>query len=460
MKELINNRNLLACITLVVILLVHSIILSKLIFFPYPELFIYPYLTNQGLMPYKQIFDQHFPGLMFLPINFNNLGMTDEYIARWWLVGLVVFTHILLFLISSKIFNDFKKAILVNIFYLIWQPFLEGWVLWIDNFLPIFYLSAFYFCYQFLAKFRRRDLILCGLFLSISLLFKQVAIPLILLVFILFFYFRPNLSTVSYFLVGFLPIPLLMIGYFYFKGVFNDFWFWTVTFNLTTFAKYGRKLPFLTGVIRVCVIYSPVLLLNLLKGRKLMISLIVFIIGSLTTAFARFDFVHFQPSLPFVAIVSSAILFKLWAKPKFRLLIIGYFLITSLWLSIFYKGHIGEKVFFFDKNTKFISSKIRQYARPKEEIFLFGSVLHLYQMSSTIPAGKIFVFQFPWFIMETEDKFVEALEISSPNLIVRDRSVLIEGQPITEYAKKLDEYIDKNYYVKERIGVTEFMLNK
>lgn len=460
MKELINNRNLLAWIILTVVLLVHSTILFKLIFFPYPEIFIYPYLTNQGLMPYKQILDQHFPGLMFLPINFNNLGMTDEYIARWWLIGIVILTHIILFVISKKILNSTKKAIFVNLFYLIWQPFLEGWVLWIDNFLPLFYLPAFYFCYQFLAKFRKRDLIFCGLFLSISVLFKQVAIPLVMLVFILFFYFRPNLQTIFYFLIGFLPIPLLMVGYFYFKDIFGDFWFWTVTFNLTTFAQYGRKLPSLTGIIRVFGVYSPILLMNLCKDRRLVICLLVFIAGSLATAFARFDFVHFQPSLPFIAIASSAVLFKVLEIPGYRLLAIGYFVITILWLSIFYKGHIGEKVFFFDENTKLIASKIKQYVKPKEEIFLFGPVLHLYQISSTIPAGKIFVFQFPWFIMETEGRLIKALEISSPSLIVRDRSVIIEDQPIIEYAKRLDDYVEKNYYVKEKIGVTEFMLKK
>ena len=445
---------------LLVIVSLHVFILFKLIFFPYPELFIYPYLTDQGLLPYKQIFDQHFPGLMFLPINLNNLGMTDEYIARWWLVGLVVFTHILLFLISSKIFNDFKKAIFANLFYLIWQPFLEGWVLWIDSFLPMFLLPAFYFSYSFVNKGGLIKVFLAGLFLGMALLFKQVVIPLAGLVFLLLLYYKKNINTVICFLAGFLPLPSLMVAYFWVIGVFREFWYWAVIFNLTTFAEHGRKFPFFTGVIRVVGIYFSVIGIPFLKDKKFAVTLLVFIIGSLSATFARFDFVHFQPSLPFVAIASCAILFKLWAKPKFRLLVIGYILITSLWLSIFYKGHIGGKVFFFDENTKLIASKIKHYVNPKEEIFLFGPVLHLYQMSNTLPAGKIFVFQFPWFIMETEDRLIEALRISSPKLIVRDRSVIIENQPIIEYAKKLDDHIEKNYYVNEKIGVTEFMLRK
>ncbi|MBI2086444.1 hypothetical protein HYT74_03830 [Candidatus Daviesbacteria bacterium] len=124
---------------LLIIILAHIFILSKLIFFPYPELFVYPYLTNKGLLPYSQILDQHFPGLMFLPVNFDNLGMNDEVSARFWLFGIVFLTHVLLFLIS-KTYLGAKRALLVNFLYLIWQPFFEGWVLWIDNFLPLFLL--------------------------------------------------------------------------------------------------------------------------------------------------------------------------------------------------------------------------------------------------------------------------------------------------------------------------------
>src|SRR3990170_6955059 len=92
-----------------IILLIHTLILTKLIFFPYPELFIYPYLTNHGLKPYTQILDQHFPGLMFLPVNFDNLGVNDEYIARIWLIAVVVITQLLLFLISKEILKSNKK---------------------------------------------------------------------------------------------------------------------------------------------------------------------------------------------------------------------------------------------------------------------------------------------------------------------------------------------------------------
>ena len=135
-------------ILLVFIVLVHSLILTKLQFFPYPELFIYPYLNNSGLKPYQEILDQHFPGLMFLPINFDNLGMTDPQIARIWLIFIVIIIQLFLFLIARSILKSEKKALFVNILYLFWQPFFEGWVFWIDNLLPLLLLPSFYCLYK------------------------------------------------------------------------------------------------------------------------------------------------------------------------------------------------------------------------------------------------------------------------------------------------------------------------
>ena len=90
------NKYLLFLLGLIII---HVFILTKLIYFPYPELFIYPYLTNQGLKPYQQILDQHFPGLMFLPLNLDNLGMNTPEVARIWSISIVILAQVILFII-------------------------------------------------------------------------------------------------------------------------------------------------------------------------------------------------------------------------------------------------------------------------------------------------------------------------------------------------------------------------
>src|SRR5690349_17355980 len=101
---------------LVFIIVVHLLIISKLIFFPYPEMFLFPYLKNGGLNPYSQIIDQHFPGLLLLPVNFATFGMTNPEIARLWLMGIVVINQIFIYSITKRFFIKSNWAILANLF--------------------------------------------------------------------------------------------------------------------------------------------------------------------------------------------------------------------------------------------------------------------------------------------------------------------------------------------------------
>lgn len=445
---------------LVIILALHSFILTRLLFFPYPELFVYPYLTNKGLIPYKQIFDQHFPGLLFLPINLNNLGMTTPETARIWLVGIVLLTQLLIFFISKKIYLNTKLSLFACVFYLIWQPFLEGYVLWIDNFLPLFLLPAFYFLYFGLTRRKNLNLFLAGLFLGICILFKQMAIPLSAMLFLVLVFYHQPVRTLTFYLIGLIPIPLLLIIYFVMIQDFKEFFYWTVVFNLTTFVIYGKKLPSLSGLIKIIGIYSPIIFFPKLKDQKLIVILLVFIFGSLSGDFARFDFVHFQTSLPFIAILSTGLCLRTLNYKIFRWLILIYIAMTCFWLVSFYKGHLSSQIMFFDSQTYQIAFEIKKRSSTNDEIFILGPPPHLYQISDRIPAGRIFVFQFPWFLRVSQDKFLQALKSSQPKLIVRDNSVVIEGNSVTSFASDLESYINQNYIIINRIGTIEFLTKK
>src|SRR3990167_11274587 len=93
-------------IILFLIIITHIFLLSKLVFFPYPELFVYSYLTKQGLIPYKQIFDQHFPGIMFFPVNLATLGIDTPQEAQILHLGIVILTQVILFVIGRKLFKS------------------------------------------------------------------------------------------------------------------------------------------------------------------------------------------------------------------------------------------------------------------------------------------------------------------------------------------------------------------
>lgn len=438
---------------LLVIIFAHIFILSKLVLFPYPELFVYPYLTNHGLKPYSQILDQHFPGLMFLPINFDNLGMNDEISARLWLFGIVFLTHILLFLISKNILDE-KRALVVNLLYLVWQPFFEGWVLWIDNFLPLFLLPAFYFTLK-------KKFFVSGLFLGLAIVFKQTTIPLAILLLLYIYWEKRNLKNALIYFSGLILPTALMLIYLLNLGVFEDFWYWTIVFNLTTYAQYGTQIPTSFGFIsRVFMVYITSLSGLLHKGRKLKIILFLFLIGSLIGAFDRANFVHFQPSLPFVALATSLGFYSLKKQTIFYAVAGAYILITLWWQNIFYKGHLSDKVFFFDRETYDISDKIRKYTKANDRIFVFGAAPHLYQMSQTLPAGNIFVFQFPWFLKVSEDRILQGVTEDRPEIVVSDRTVKIEEKQIVDFASKIDSYLMENYQEIDSLGSVKILKRK
>jgi len=117
------NFSKLSFVFLAIVIVIHIFALSKLIFFPYPEFFIHPYLTANGLIPYKQILDQHFPGLMFFPINFASLGMHTAQAARVWSWGIVALEHLLIYVCARKLFKSSTRALLSNLLFLAWHPF-------------------------------------------------------------------------------------------------------------------------------------------------------------------------------------------------------------------------------------------------------------------------------------------------------------------------------------------------
>lgn len=448
-------KNNFAKFFLAIIIIVHLFLLTKLIFFPYPELFVYPYLKNQGLIPYKQILDQHFPGLLFSPVNFDNLGMTTPEAARIWLIIAVAITQILLFFISREILKSEKKALVVNVLYLIWQPFFEGWVLWIDTFLPILLLPAFYNLY-------RKKYIWTGLLLGGSVVFKQVIIPLALILPLYIFWETKKFKQALLYILSLLAPILIMILYLIRIGVLSDFIYWTIIFNITVFAQMGRGTgSTLAHFTRVALVFGSAFIALLRIKERLVAILLIFLVGSLMGLSTRFDFVHFQPALPFAVLATVLVVERVGKIGRIGLIGVATYIAVSVWWQItFYRGHIGEKIFFFDKDTLEIAEKIKGSTKEGEKIFVFGAVPHLYQMSKTLPAGDIFVFQFPWFYKVAEKRILEGIMRDKPEIVASDRTVKIEDQPITEFAKEIDQYILQNYEPIDRVGTTDILRRK
>src|SRR4030042_3449261 len=116
---------------LIILIAVHLLLLSFLKFYPYPELFLYPFLAKNGLLPYKQIFDQHFPSVLMFPFNIYDLGLRSPESAKLFLYGTVALTQVVMFKIAKRLSGKVGIALLACFLYLVAQPLFEGYILWI-----------------------------------------------------------------------------------------------------------------------------------------------------------------------------------------------------------------------------------------------------------------------------------------------------------------------------------------
>ncbi|KKQ46320.1 MAG: hypothetical protein US62_C0002G0003 [Candidatus Woesebacteria bacterium GW2011_GWA1_37_8] len=436
----------------------HIAILSKLKFFPYPELFIYSYLTKGGLIPYKQIFDQHFPGLMFLPVNFASLGI--DTVAEMRIVSylLVVLSHLAIYKISKTILKNNKLLLLPNLLFLIWHPSIEGYVLWIDSFAQTTLLWSFYF----LLRKGNKNSFLTGLLLGLTFLLKQTVAPLILLLGLYLFFKTKSKKTLFPELYGFLICVLALFVWIFALGVWKDFYYWTFIFNITTFAQMGRKTPQIMELIKIAPVFVlPALSLIYMffkRTEKQLKYLLIFYFGAIFFALARFDYVHLQPALPF-AILTLIYLVQLMVKKhsyivKYTLL----FLVFSIvWNAYLLRHFIGSNTYFFGRFESQLTSEVNKY-RSSGKVFAFGTTPHIYYLTKTLPPGNIFAFQFPWFMKIAEEKVYYGLVNDPPAVVIRDKNAQVSGMNLVKNMPKISDYVNKYYKTVEVVGDTELMV--
>jgi hypothetical protein len=450
----------LVLICLFITIAVHLTILSKIVFFPYPELFIYPYLVSEGLLPYKQILDQHFPGIMFFPINLFTLGMRSIEVALLLHVGIVFINHVLIFIVARSYFKSSKKGLAANLVYAFWHPFLEGYVLWIDSIIPPILLLS----YVFISKTKNDKsnwlAFVSGFLMGVGLVFKQTAILTSILVGI--YLIKKRAHNFKSFVLGFVVPPILMGFYFLAIGVFKDFIYWTITFNLTTFAESGRKYPSFTEIVKSFWIFGPAFILVfacIFKNNfnKNLILILMFFLGSMLFAYARFDFVHLQPALPFLSIL--LVEFLILIPRKFRFFLILFYVFSSLYLQLpFYRWAATKRDFFFGDFEKRLVEKVKHYSQGDDPVFVFGTTPHLYFLADRLPPGRIFVFQFPWFMKVAETKILRGIISDPPKVVIRDRNAQVEGMSLIGYMPKIEAYINRYYEVVEKVDNTEILI--
>jgi hypothetical protein len=446
---------------LAIIVAFHSFILTKLIFFPYPELFVYPFLAENGLLPYSQIFDQHFPSFLMLPVNISDFGLTTPSSARVFLIILVGLSQVLLFLVARRFLKKEKYALLVNICYLVLQPLFEGYIFWIDTFLvPVLLFSA-YFLLKFFDEKKIIFLVLSGLALGGGVFLKQSVLPVFLLVGLSVYLARESIKDLAVFLgIGAIPTVLLLL-WVYQKAIFPEFFYWTVRFNFEVYGQMARKFPTPSQLARLGVYLLPAIFLFVMKFRKdvKILTLSLFLFASILPVFSRFEFVHLQPALPFMVLFLVVFLLTTHTRivvPVFLVILLA----TALWLPGFYRGHLGSSVYFFDPDTVASAKIVKSLTGPSDPIFVFGPQPVIYPLADRLPSGKVFTVTVPWNMYAAGDKILQSIKSDPPKIVLRDSAAEIDGKKVVDFANDLEDYITTNYVKTGQVGGNEILIQK
>lgn len=413
-------------ILLLVSLLIHMTILSRLTFTAWPEMLSYPYLFSNGFTVYKDFIMPYPPGLVaFLAGIFNVFGFTPEVlkVTTW---GLILSADLLIYAIFKRTTKSGLAALLFLGVYILLQSFLEGNMLWFDFATVIPLLAAFYFSLKWLEESYAKNLFWVGFFLALAALVKQTA-GIYLVAFGAFFIISRGwrMKELRMLGAGALVAGIPVAAYLVFTGALIPFWNWVLLYPLTQWSKFPGYVDFAVPkryILAVLLLLSPILLAfvnrEIFAKRYFLLSLI-FLTSALVAVYPRFSFFHLQPAIAFTVIASSIVFTALSKSQKIAQTAL-MFLAALVVIKIVFQVNTGEPVRFYGESEKRLSKEITTLTGSYERVFLLGLDSSLYVFSKTLPP-KNWSDSFGWYleIPGVQEWVLEGFVSDRPEKILR-----------------------------------------
>jgi 4-amino-4-deoxy-L-arabinose transferase-like glycosyltransferase len=447
------------------ILLIHLLLLFFLRFSSWPEMILWPYFLLKGLLPYRDIAMAHNPLLIFDLTIFYKIFGASLFNLKLYTWILILLTDLLIYWIARRITRNKVIAVFSLMFYVFWQPYFQGNGVWFDLYLAPFILLLFYFLYK-------KEFFWSGILFGLAILVKQTAFWFVFPIGFTFWWSKAlKAHSVKRFLLG-LAIPItLFVFYLIGTRTFQDFYFWAIKFGIGYLPRAPGQVDFpkIKEALSLSVPYAltllPIFLIlkKKIKEKKLLILLLVWCFFGLFGVYPRWGYVHFQPSLPFLAIISGLCISYISISSKrlssywwvyFVLVILG----TIHLQTRFYRLHWQKPDRFFEKETIQVAEWLKQNTEENDKIFILNSWDHLYALSNTLPAVSPWVPTLPWYMEYpgVQEEIVKDLENEKPRLVVFEP---YKEKGLGSYKpEKIDEFLSRNYTLKEIVAGRFYIL--
>lgn len=451
-------------------LLIHLFILFNLNYTAWPEMFSYPYLFSSGYALYKDFVMPYPPILIIVLTTVFKIFGFNILVLKLLTWGLILLVDLLVFLILRQIVINLKVAYFLLFVFIILQSILDGNQLWFDFATVLPLLLSMYFFISWFGKKELKYLILVGVFLSITILTKQIGLIYVLgfglmyLVFSRGFKFNEVLNV----LLGFMPGFLLFASYLLVTNTFWDFWNWGIYYPISEWSKFPgytdleitrREVLIFMGLL-LPLGFSIFAFKKLLKSKEFLLSIAI-LICAIVAIYPRFSYFHLQPMIALSVICYGVIASELKGNILVKYLTVISVVVILIVLKV-YPGVIGYQSRFYTASEIQTAELVRSLTQANEKVYLLGLHSSIYVFANRLPA-KPWVDNFGWYleIPGVQENILKQFENNPPKLILHKIPQNGEWFGLSTYrAKEISGYMRKNYNLVEVRDDTEIWIRK
>lgn len=397
-------------------------------FTAWPEMLAWPYLILKGWLPYKDIAIAHNPSLILVLTGFYKVfgvGILQLKIFTW---GLIAINLWLTYFIARRLWSN-KIGLLASVLYLFFCIVFEGNGLWFDLALTPFALLLYLFI-------KEKKYLYAGIVFALGFLSKQTFI---------YFLIPIIFSKIDWkkFIIGVLPIALIFVLILHLFGILDDYYNWAVMFGIfyLPHAEGQILFPNLKQLLFALVPFTA-----LLFSPELLI--LMFTIVGVMGVYPRWELFHFQPALPFLAIVLS--IYILSNKSKIVKLIVILF--TTSYIILGLNRQFGNTTRFYESDVQNLVSQLTVH-RSLSTLYVINYWDNLYALTNTLP-NKPLIPYIPWYLnynnnkelmlSNLKTKMPDAIVIGSRDTIFSDLYLFVDQYYSCEIIEKTVELCDKN----------------
>lgn len=453
---------------------IHLILLISLKFTAWPEMTLWPYLITKGWLPYQNIAIAHTPLLIFDLAIFYKIFGAGITTLRFFTWGLILLSDILVFFVARKLWSK-RIAYLSLVTYAVWLLFYDGNGLWFDLYMGVLGFCSFYFS-------KEKRWVWAGVFWALAFLSKQTAVWFLIPIVLEMINVRQPLrvgdpigpvtlkvrpcKVFGKFILGATVVAVPFIFLLFIFHLLPSFWNWAVNFGVFTLpGSQGQiQLPNLKtlGIATFPFLIFLPLLLSKQKNKVPYLVLAAWALAGVMGAYPRFEYFHFLPTIPYLAIAAGLVFESLRddRKTVFRFMVYLY-LLASLFLIIkFAARDFNGGTRFYENDVAEVVDYVKYSAQPGERIFVLNWWDNIYALTDTLPSTDPWVPQLSWYmkIPGIQEKIVEDIKNNPPKLVIY-YPYTVAG--LSSYVpEKVYDYVTENYKISQKVDGVEILVPK